>query len=123
MNISLAINFHENLIGSTNYGQILVWNLHSGVLLFAIKTSNKRYHIEEYNYLYGICIWDNEYIFVGGGNKTIRLIDLKTRKVVKILKGHNDKVLTIKKIYHPIYKDCILSNPFNEIKLWKNQNL
>ena len=36
------------------------------------------------------------------------------------MKGHFNSVLTIKKIKHPKYGDCILSQGYNEdqIKLW-----
>lgn len=107
----------ENLIGSTNYGNMLIWNFHKGKLLIVIPTVNKNYGRSDLITLYGICLlWDNEHIFVGCGDNTIKLIELKTRKIVKIIKGHYDKVLNVKKIYHPKYKDCIISSSYNQIK-------
>ena len=63
---------------------------------------------------------NNEYIFVGCDDKTIKLIELKYGKIIKELKGHNNKVLSIKSIIHPKYGKCLISKgAYNEpIKLW-----
>ena len=38
---------------------------------------------------------------------------------IQNLKGHKDKVLTIKKINHPIYRECLISQSLTKIKLWR----
>jgi len=70
--------------------------------------------------LNGICLWSNEYLFVGCNDKTIKLIQLKKGIIIKDLVGHNNRVSTVKKIIHPIYGECIISQgKYNDqIKLW-----
>ena len=65
-------------------------------------------------------MWNNEYIFVGCDDKTIKIIELKNGKIINELKGHNNKVLSIKSIIHPKYGKCIISQGAddNSIKIW-----
>ena len=74
--ISLII-FDDNkiikLIESNNNNQndkssIRIWNFHSGILLNEIKLDDSSF---------GICLWNNQYLFVGCENNTIKLIELK----------------------------------------------
>ena len=113
---SIVINNKNDiiqLIESSCDGNIRIWNFHTGLLLKRIKVSD--------NYLHGICLWDNNYIFVGCQDKTMKLIELNTGLISKTLEDyHHNVVLTIKKIYHPKYGDCILSQGHDNshIKLW-----
>ena len=104
------------LIESCYDGNIRVWNFYSGLLLNKIKIGD--------NWLYGICLWNDQFLFVGCSDKTIKLIDIKESYIVKNFKGHNNPVLTIKKISHPQYGECLISQGYNEdpIKLWINKN-
>ena len=100
------------LIESSGDGIIRIWNFHSGILLKRILIYNKR--------LLGLCLWSDNYIFVGCEDKSIKLIDLKNEEVINNLMGNNDAVLNIKKIKHPKFGDCLISQGFknNQIKLW-----
>ena len=116
---SVIINKEEKLIKmieSGTDGLIRIWNFHSGLLLKKISVSRQ--------WLYGICLWNNQYLLAGCTDKKIKLIDLKNGKFLKDFDGHNNIVLTIKKINHPKYGTCLLSQGFkNEhIKLWININ-
>ena len=104
------------LIESCYDGNIRVWDFYSGLLLNKIKIGD--------NWLYGICLWNTKYLFVGCSDKTIKLIDLKEEYIVKSFKGHNNSVLTIKKINHPQYGECLITQGYNDdpIKLWINKN-
>ena len=51
--------------------------------------------------LLGICIWDKNYLLVGSKNKKVILIDLNEGIITKNLIGHNNEVLTLKKIIIP----------------------
>ena len=77
------------LIGSSRDGNIRIWNFYSGVLLNKIKIDNCR--------LYGICLWNKDYLFVGCDDKNIKLIDLNKGTVIKDLIGHNKSVHLLKK--------------------------
>ena len=112
---SAIINNKEEimqLIGSSRDGNIRIWNFYSGVLLNKIKIDNCR--------LYGICLWNKDYLFVGCDDKNIKLIDLNKGIVIKDLIGHNKSVAAIKKIIHPQYGECLLSQNIDnsQIKLW-----
>ena len=104
------------MVESSGDGNIRIWNFHTGELLEKLAITKKR--------LFGMCLWDEEYLFVGCEDKTIKLIDLKSGDVINNLIGYNKVILTIKKINHPIYGKCLLSqgNYNNQIKLWANKN-
>ena len=112
---SVIINNSKDIIKmieSSGNGSINIWNFHTGDLLNKIIVTKKR--------LFGLCLWNEEYLFVGCEDKTIKLIELKTGDVINNLYGKNKVVLTIKKLFHPKYGICLLSqgNKDSQIKLW-----
>ena len=104
------------LIESCNDGNIRIWNFHSGLLINRYKIINKP--------LIDICLWNNSYLFVGCKDNSIKLIDLKTGLIVKTLTGHNQTVLTIQKIKHLKYGECLISQGYmdDQIKIWIIKN-
>lgn len=104
------------LIESSNMGVIRIWNFHSAELLNKIIVNNKR--------LFSICLWNNDYLFVGCDDGTIKLIEIKNGNIITNLEGHKNIVLTIKKINHSIYGECLASKGFKEdqIKIWSFKN-
>ena len=114
---SIVINNNKynkivKIIESSGDGIIRIWNFHTADLLKRIVIYNKR--------LLGLCLWSDNYIFVGCEDKTIKLVDIKNGDIINNFIGNNDAVWNIKKIYHPKYKDCLVSQGFknNQIKLW-----
>ena len=106
-NRSIIVNKYEGiteLIESSMDGKVRIWNFHSGELLNKIEISE--------NWLYGLCLWDNKYIFVGCSDKTIKVIDLKNLKIIKNIIGYSEFVLTIKKIFLPKYGQCLISQGY-----------
>ena len=101
---------------SDGNGIIKIWNFHTAELLKKIACSN--------NALRGICLWNEDYLFVGCGDKTIKLIELENGKIVNSLIGHNNNVCSFKIIYHPKYGKCIISQGHenDQIKIWINSN-
>ena len=115
---SIVIKYNENiikLIDSSIDGYIRIYNFHSGEFLSKIKVADK--------FLYGLCLWNNNFIFVGCGDKSIKLIDLNSEKIIDSLIGHKNSVLTIKKLIHPLYGEYLLSQGLNDdkIKIWINK--
>ena len=111
---SIKINNNEKIIkllASCGDGYVRVWNFHSGGLMKKINCKD---------YLNCICLWDNEYVFVGCDNKLIKLVNLKTGEVIFDIISHNNYILDIKKIIHPKYGHCLISqgNNDDQIKLW-----
>ena len=102
------------MIESSKDGNIRIWNFHHAIMLNKIAVSN--------SLLYELCLWDNNYIFVGCDDKTIKLVDLKNGLIVKSLSGHNDSILTIRKVNIEQYGECLISQGYkkDQIKLWIN---
>ena len=110
----LEIDGNEiNLFGSSIDGYIFIWNFHSGELLKTIECCKG---IQ----LRGICIWDENNIFVGADDKSIKLIDYKNEKLLKSFVGQSGTICSVIKIFIPNYGDCLLSgsNNYEQIKLW-----
>ena len=100
------------LIESCFDGNIRIWNFHSGLLLNKIKLSDEG--------LRGICLWNDNYLFVGCDDKTIKLLEINNILIVDNLTGHNNEVITVKKIIHPQLGECLISQNGGEsqIKIW-----
>ena len=94
-------------------GKLRIWDFHGVKILKTINVSN--------TWLYGMCLWDNNLIFVGDGNKNLRLIDLDKGEVIQILPGNNRMITTIKKNTLKKYGECLITQEYlkGEIKLWK----
>ena len=111
---SLIINKNKKvieLIESCDDGYIRIWNFHSALILKKIKVNNKR--------LVEICMWNNEYIFVGCNDNTIKLIELSNEKIIKELKGHDGVVFSVKTVVFPEYDKCLISQGSDDLlKLW-----
>ena len=115
---SVSININENLIElveSCFDGNIRIWNFHYGLLLNKIKVNNYA--------LFGICLWDSNNLLVGCEDKTIKLIEIKKGLIIQNLNSHKNWVITIKKINHPQYGQCIISKGYDndQIKIWANE--
>ena len=100
------------LISSTVYGNVKIWDFHSGQLLKKIKVIK--------GCLRGICLWNNDYLYVGCQDTTIKLINLNNGKIIQNLEGHFKEVSSIKKIFHPKLGECLISQGIggDYLKLW-----
>ena len=103
------------LIESCNDGNVRIWNFHTAEMLNKIQISNQP--------LFGICLWNEKYLFVGCEEKVIKLIDLNDGNIIKDLNGHSKAVTTVKKIIHPEYGECLISQGMrdDQIRLWINK--
>ena len=63
--------------------------------------------------------WNNKYIIVADlNNKAFKIIDIEIGEVISIYK-HNLVVVSIKKLFHPIYGESLLSAARDDkIRLW-----
>ena len=104
------------LIESSGDGFIRIWKFHNGMLLNKISTGKDE--------LRGLCLWNNNYLFVGCTDNTIKLVEIKNGIIIKSLTGYNNEVCTIKKIIHPTYGECIITQGWenDQIKLWITKN-
>ena len=110
----IFINNNDTLkfIESCMDGNIRIWDFHSCILIDKIKIIDQ--------YLIGICLWNDDYLFIGTSQKSIILFDLKNKQVIKNLIGSNQYIVCVKKINHPKYGECLISqgDELNQIKLW-----
>ena len=85
----------------------------------------KKIKICDNDWLFGICLLDDDCLFVGCGDKTIKLVDLKSGLITRHLSGNKNKVLTLKTLDHPKYGKCLISQGYerDQIKLLINKNL
>ena len=100
------------IIESCGDGNIRIWDFHSTNLIKKIKASN--------GFIYSICLWDNNHLFVACRDKKIKLISLEEEIIKKELPGYNKDVVTIKIVNHCQYGKCLLSKgKYDEvIKIW-----
>ena len=104
------------LIESCKDGYIRIFNFDMGTMIKRIKVS----HL----YLVSISLWNEEYLFVGCGDKSIKLVEINTGKIAKKLEGHKNSVVCVKKINLPNYGECLISQGYqiNKIKMWSTNN-
>ena len=100
------------LIEAGKRGYVRIWDFHSGRLLNKIKINK--------NGVSCLCLWNSEYMWAGCDDKKIRLVDLKSGKVIKKLIGHGSIVSNVKKIIIPKLGECLISQGENNetIKIW-----
>ena len=89
------------LIESCFDWKIRIWDFHTGNFLNKINVCKE--------WLRGICLWNKKYLFVGCDDKIIKLIDLNTNIIIKELIKVNRDMLTVKKIYHYKFGECLIS--------------
>ena len=98
------------LIDADMKGFIRIWDFHSAKLIKTIKMET---------IVNGICLWDTRYLATSGRDTNIKLVDLKSKKIIKKLSGHEKETLSVKKINLSKYGDCLVSLDRNGIiKLW-----
>ena len=101
-----------NLISLNTDGFVQIWDFDSAKLLIKIKISNTP--------LLEACLMNQDYLFIATLDNSIKMVDLNKKRIINLLKGHQNVVRTIKKINIPEYRLCLISQGENidNIKLW-----
>jgi len=102
---------NEYLCCSSTNGYINIWDLYNKNIFKIINTNGC--------FLMHIINWDNKYIIVADlKNCSFKIIDIDVEKIITNIR-QKDCVVSIKKIYHPIYGESLLSAARdNTIILW-----
>ena len=103
----------DYLCSSSYNGYINLWDLFNKSIYKVINTNDC--------VLSNIIQWNNQYFIVADyDNKSFKIVDIEKEKIVKDITGqHTDKVPCVKKIYHPLYGESLLTaGQDNTIKLW-----
>ena len=88
------------LIESSRDGNIRIWNFHNALLLNKINVCKSD--------IRSICLWENNYIFIGLFEK-LKIVDFQMGKIIKVVEFPNYTLNMIKKITHPKFGDCLVS--------------
>ena len=116
---NIIINDNEKIIKFIvigNDANIRIFNFHTGEILKKIHIPNT--DLMYYNMLYSICLWNNDYMFIGTSDRIIRLVEINNGKIVNNLFGHNSEILTIRKTFLHKYGECLISQANDQIKIW-----
>ena len=60
------------------------------------------------------------YYLLAGCYNDIKLIDLNKNTIIKTFEGHKKLITCIKKVIHPKYGECLISQGYknDQLKLW-----
>ena len=105
------------LFETCNDGYVRIWDFHFGDLLNKIKICDDG--------IKSICIWDENTIFVGCDDATIKMVDINKNEILHVLYGHRQRVCCLKIVEHEKYGKCFISKGWGGdfIKLWKKNEL
>lgn len=106
----------KQLINCAYDKQIRIWNFHSGTII-------KKININLIN-MRSLFLYKENYFLIKWGYNTIEVIDLEKEEIIDSLRGHQREVICIKRINHPLYGECLITQGYKEkIKLWiKDKN-
>ena len=104
------------LIESSYDGNIRIWDFFNGLLIKKINVNDDA--------IYGICLFNEDFLFVGCDDNSIKIVDLYKNTVIDRLEGHNNCVVSIKNIVNNQNEIILISQAYNDEKLgfWKNNN-
>ena len=108
---SLVMSIKEKitkLIESCEDGIVRIWDFNLGLLLNKIIIMKS---------LYGINLWNDDYLLVCCYDEPMQLINLNNLAIIKIIDGHNQIELNIKKIIFPQNRECLISQGFGDKKI------
>jgi len=92
-------------------GYIYFWDLYNKGLIYKIENIK--------GLITQIIQWNQRYLLIVNYLKSIIIFDLEKKRVISEIKGKNASgIICIKKIYHPVYGESIISTGNKKIKLW-----
>ena len=103
------------MISSSFEGCIKIFNFHTGILLSKIEKKDTQF--------FGICLWNQQYLFCGSKEGSIYMADIINGKFAKNIEASDYDVITLKTISHPFYGKCMISQGIlnKGIKIWTNK--
>ena len=93
---------NDYLCCSSQNGYINIWDLYNKSIFKIINTNNCN--------LVHIIQWNEKYLIVADlNNKSFKIVNINNNEIIDIRGYHNEGIKCIKKIYHPIYGESLLS--------------
>ncbi len=119
-------NSNENnilLIETEFYGIVRIWNFQTAALIGKIdKCKGIPFS--------GMCLWGGNICLVAASDNSIKVFDFEHFQQTGEITGknkerHEDEVCCVKKIWHPILGECLVSQGLanDQIKLWAGPNV
>ena len=103
----------EKIFFPCNEGYLLIFNFHTGEMINKIICGN------DDDNLVGFCFWNENYIFTGGKNKILKLVDINKGQLIKEFKEHKRIICSMKTIEHSSFGKILITHGLdNKIKLW-----
>ncbi len=105
--------YNSYLYACSMNGYINIWDLYEKILINSIHIYN--------SLLSNIIQWNEKYnILIDGKNNSIKIMDLSKGVIISdIYSQHENSIISIKKVRHPIYGESLLSSGQDGyIKLW-----
>ena len=69
--------------------------------------------------LRGFILWNDKTVIAASSDKSVKIIDLETKKVETIKDVHTNVVCSVVKIMHPIYGESLISSAIDgKVKLY-----
>ena len=65
--------------------------------------------------MFGICLWNSDYLFIGCAGNTIKILDIEKLKIIGKINGHNRSVLVLIKVNIQKYGECLISQENGEL--------
>ena len=94
-------------------GYLLIFNFHTGEMI------NKIFCGNDNDNLIGFCFWNENFIFTGGKNKILKLVDLNKGEIIKEFKEHKQLICSMKTLEHKSLGKILITHGLdNKIKLW-----
>lgn len=104
----------SKFIESSEDGYLRFYVFHCGKLLKRIKFNKA---------LFGVCLWNENFVFVGNEDKKIYLVNVEKGEVINSVVGNGNTVLMVKKFLNKFNEECLVvqGDDKDEIVLYKRK--
>lgn len=113
---AFMIEIEENifLIESDGNGWLRIWN-------YQTVTLHKKFQASGCN-IRGILMWNNSYVIAASSDKSFKVFEIESGKIVLSNSGHENVLCCVQKILHPKYGESLITAAIDgKIKLWTIQ--
>ena len=107
-----------NLFNKNNNIYLIDGDYGGNLSIYDFISTNLIKYISVNNNIYSLCSLNEKYLMIGGGSKTLKIIDMDNYSVVKEYSGHNYEIFLIKKVNIPEKGEFIITYDSKSIKIW-----
>lgn len=111
--LGFKIIYNQNILKLMAAGNkyFKIWDFHTGNLI-----ANLKFRAD----VYSLCLFNDNFAFIGCDENIIRLVDIQNVKVIKEIVGPTDRICNMKMIVHPLYGECMITQgwKYGGINFW-----